>query len=81
MPFQPQDKQQRSIVKQCCGSPATLPFQDKCLALSSTAKGPVLYFPQSKEAACPETVTSSFYLERENLLEDCEMAVSPTSSL
>lgn len=45
-----------SIVKQGGVAPhqCSLPFRDEHLASSSVAKGSILYFSQSKEAACPE---------------------------
>ncbi|XP_061043615.1 dnaJ homolog subfamily B member 2 isoform X1 [Eubalaena glacialis] len=72
-----------SIAKQGGVAPhqLSLPFRDEHLASSSVAKGSILYFSQSKEAACPERGISSLYLERENLLEVCKMAVLPTSGL
>lgn len=41
-----------------CGSPPPLLIQDKHLASSSIAKGSIVHFCQSKEAACPERISS-----------------------
>ena len=66
MPSQPQDKHfsilmQGSVVR----LQLSLPFGGKHWASFSMAKGPILYFPPNKEAACSERNFKPLSWERE----------------